>query len=239
VKDAAQFWLLVTRFGDAIHVSLRTKMMHGFSGRSHLQVRSRMFHVTHPAPLLENYSRPHVKQLDNLTKVPVPPCIPSFKFVNSRGPTGRPHQKLNSRRSLSQVDRHRHPWLRGLRQLCVALIAISYPSAKLITGETLTSNGADSDLICLAKWDESTNNGFLSPDAASFAEATTLNVPTARLFPHSWSPHLDVFVVATRIAERNHLVLHAMREGAVWDVEFDGPAPHPDITSVCWSPDGE
>lgn len=83
------------------------------------------------------------------------------------------------------------------------------------------------------------NNGFLSPDVASFAEATTLNIPTARLFPNSWSPHLDVFVVVTRIAERNHLVLHAMREGAVWDTEFDGPVPHPEITSVCWSPDGK
>lgn len=80
---------------------------------------------------------------------------------------------------------------------------------------------------------------YLTPDAAAFAEATTLNAPTAKLFPRSWSPHLDVFVMVTRIAERNHLVLHAMREATVWDVEFEGPVPHPEIKSVCWSPDGE
>lgn len=84
------------------------------------------------------------------------------------------------------------------------------------------------------------NEEFLSPGASAFAEATTLNVPTAKLFPRAWSPQLDVFVLITRIAERNHLVLHAMREGAVWDVELEGDAvPHPEITSICWSPDGE
>lgn len=84
-----------------------------------------------------------------------------------------------------------------------------------------------------------TSRNFLTPDAGAFAEAATLNAPTAKLFPRSWSPHLDVFVMVTRIADRNHLVLHAMRDTAVWSLELDGPVPHPEITSVCWSPDGE
>ncbi|KAF8308029.1 hypothetical protein DL93DRAFT_2087428 [Clavulina sp. PMI_390] len=80
---------------------------------------------------------------------------------------------------------------------------------------------------------------FLNTTSSAFSEAASLNVPTARLFPRSWSPILDVFVMVTRIADRNHFVLHAMRDAVVWQVELEGPLPHPEITSVCFSPDGE
>lgn len=87
--------------------------------------------------------------------------------------------------------------------------------------------------------DASISVEVLSPDASAFSEATALNVPTAKLLPRAWSPQLDVFVLVTRIAEKNHLILHAMRETNVWDHEFQGPTPQADITSVCWSPDGK
>ncbi|KAF9509349.1 hypothetical protein BS47DRAFT_1396967 [Hydnum rufescens UP504] len=54
---------------------------------------------------------------------------------------------------------------------------------------------------------------------------------------YSWCPKLDVFVLVTRIAERNHLVLRSLREQAVWDRELEAETPHPEITNVCWSPD--
>jgi hypothetical protein len=86
---------------------------------------------------------------------------------------------------------------------------------------------------------ESLSEHILSPNAADFVEAAAFSAPTARLLPNAWCPQLDVFVLFSRIADKNHLILHSMRDAPVWDVELEGDAPHPDISAVCWSPNGD
>lgn len=72
----------------------------------------------------------------------------------------------------------------------------------------------------------------------AFAEHAQFSTPTSRLFPNSWCPNLDVYVLVTRIAGRNHLVLRSLGAHAEWDVELEGEGVQEEITGVCWSPDG-
>ncbi|KAF8337366.1 anaphase-promoting complex, cyclosome, subunit 4-domain-containing protein [Cantharellus anzutake] len=74
-------------------------------------------------------------------------------------------------------------------------------------------------------------------DPTQFPESWSFTSQSSKLYPTAWCPKLDVFVLVTRIAERNHLVLRSFRETSVWDHEFDASTPHPEISCVRWSPD--
>lgn len=78
----------------------------------------------------------------------------------------------------------------------------------------------------------------------SFARLTDFALPSSsKLFPLSWCPTMDLFVIAIPLGNRHRLTLWKMGGSKVWDVEvarlengIDGETQS--INGVAWSPDG-
>lgn len=77
-------------------------------------------------------------------------------------------------------------------------------------------------------------------DGRSYARlAEVAFVPQSILFPSSWCPTMDLFVVASPLSNRHRLTLWKMSGAKLWDVEVGrGVATHERIVSIAWSPHG-
>lgn len=78
----------------------------------------------------------------------------------------------------------------------------------------------------------------------SFARLADVSFPaSSKLFPASWCPTMDLFVMAVPLSNRHRLGLWKMGGTKVWDVEVakltEGATEQThSIVNVAWSPDG-